>query len=147
MIECVSWELPTWWICSAKALGNNTLSCNVSKFHVFSSRIEELCRSNLIIFLTLRNSCCCTFLVRRRSTHASDMVTQPSEKKSSALTFVSVLLWQQSFPVLSPMSSMWSSWISSVLSVTYLFVRFTIMTQELVSSPHDDCTMISIPSR
>ena len=29
MIECVSWELPTWWMCSAKSLANSALSCNV----------------------------------------------------------------------------------------------------------------------
>ena len=28
-MECASWELPTWQMCSAKSLGNNTLSCNV----------------------------------------------------------------------------------------------------------------------
>ena len=49
--------------------------------------------------------------------------------------FVSVLRLATSFPVLSPMSSMWLSWVSSVISTTYLLIPFTIVNQEQVPSP------------
>ena len=38
------------------------------------------------------------------------------------------------------------SWVSSAISVTYLFIPFTIITHERVPSPNEDLIMISIPS-
>ena len=47
--------------------------------------------------------------------------------------------------VLSSMSSMWFSWVSSDISVTYLFIPFTIITHERIPSPNKELIRISIP--
>ena len=45
------------------------------------------------------------------------------------------------------MSPMWFSCVSCVISVTYLFIPFTISTQEQVPSPNEESNMVSMPQQ
>ena len=60
--------------------------------------------------------------------------------------FVSVLLWQQVSLYILQRNRRGRLGFSQSVSVTHLFVPFTITTQELVPSPNRDSIVISIPA-
>ena len=102
----------------------------------FCRGTDKSCRSNLIIFFDTSKQ-----LVSNgpgsTSIHSRWSYGNAVVEEVAGVAACFGLASATSFPVLS-LKSMWSSWVSSVISVTYLFIPFTIMTQEQVSSPNKD---------
>ena len=88
---------------------------------------------------------CRLFLVRRRSIAADDKVNVLVGEDDVGLGVCVGLAFATRFPALSPISSVWFSWVSSDISVAYLLIPFTIVTHERVPSPNQELIMVSIP--
>ena len=106
--------------------------CNCSVF--FSKYGRIISKQSVHLFSKLRNDFGRTLLVRRRRTHANDMVSCPLEKMTSALKIVSVLSSQQRCTV--------SIFIFAVLLGFFRNFRYV-----LVSSIHDHNPRISSIAR